>query len=121
MSLVWGQTRIPQTVHQKKALFNSQLSFAPFNSHSSSYFHDYNILKFCDIINIESCAFINNCFISNTFSVFTEDLNLYQNLMLTTLDYPVKDHFLFQAILLKIWKKFNNLFCYSNMVVMINK
>ena len=48
------------------------MSFAPFNSHSSSYFNDYNILKFCDIINIEACAFINNCFNSNTFSVFAE-------------------------------------------------
>ena len=47
------------------------MSFAPFNSHSLSYFHDYNILKFCDIVNIEACAFINNCFNSKT-SVFAE-------------------------------------------------
>ena len=52
------------------------MSFAPFNSHSSSYFHDYNILKFCDIITIEACAFINNCFNSNTFSVFAERFKL---------------------------------------------
>ena len=52
------------------------MSFAPFNSHSSSYFHDYDILKFCDIINIEACAFINNCFNSNTFSVFAERFKL---------------------------------------------
>ena len=48
------------------------MSFAPLKSHSLSYFHDYSILKFRDIINIETCAFINNCFNSNTFSVFAE-------------------------------------------------
>ena len=47
------------------------MSFASFNSHSSSYFHDY-ILKVCDIINIKACAFINNCFNSHSFSVFAE-------------------------------------------------
>ena len=52
------------------------MSFASFDSHSSSYFHDYNILKLCDIIDIEACAFINNCFNSNTFSVFAERFKL---------------------------------------------
>ena len=52
------------------------MSFAPFNSHSSSYFHDYDILKFCDIINIEACAFINGCFNNNTFSVFAKRFKL---------------------------------------------
>ena len=52
------------------------MSFAPFNSHLSSYFLDYNILKFFDIINIEASAFINSCFNSNTFSVFAEKFKL---------------------------------------------
>ena len=52
------------------------MSFAPFNSHSSPYFHNYNILKICDIINITACAFINNYFNSNTFSVFSERFKL---------------------------------------------
>ena len=52
------------------------MSFASFNSHSSFYFHDHNILKFCDIISIQACSFINNCFNSNTFSVFTERFKL---------------------------------------------
>ena len=30
------------------------MSFAPFNTHSSCYFHNCNILKFCGIINIEA-------------------------------------------------------------------
>ena len=51
------------------------MNFSPFNSHSSSYFHDY-ILKFCDIINIEAQAFINNCFKSNNISVFAERFTL---------------------------------------------
>ena len=76
-------------VSKKKAL--RIMSFAPFNSHSSSFSHDHNILKFCDIINTEVCAFINNCFNSNTlFRYVPNDLNLYLNLMLTTLDHPVK-------------------------------
>ena len=62
------------TVLQKKAL--RIMSFESFNSHSSFYFHDHNILKFYDIINIQACSFINNCFNSNTFSVFTERFKL---------------------------------------------
>ena len=52
------------------------MSFAPFNSHSFSYFHGCNILKFCDILKIEACPFISNCFNSNTFSLFTERFKL---------------------------------------------
>ena len=33
-------------------------------------FHDYNMLKFLDIVYIEACAFINNDLNSNTFSEF---------------------------------------------------
>ena len=50
--------------------------FASFNSHSSSYLYDYNILKFCDIVNTEACPFINSCFNSNTFSVLHERFRL---------------------------------------------
>ena len=73
---VWGQIRISKktiTVLQKKAL--RIMSFAAFNSHSSSYFH-HCILKFCDIVNIEACAFIKNCFNSNIFSEFAERFKL---------------------------------------------
>ena len=41
-----------------------------------SYFYDYSIVTFCDIVNIEPCAFINNCFNSNTFSLFAERFEL---------------------------------------------
>ena len=69
------------------------MSFAPFNSHSSSYFRDYNILKFCDIISIEACAFITIVLIVTLFQYLQKDLNLYRNLMLTTLGHPVKAYF----------------------------
>ena len=67
---VWEQTRISQkrvTVIQKKT--SRIMSFASFSSHSWSSFHYYNILKLCDIVNIEASAFINNSFNSNSFSV----------------------------------------------------
>ena len=77
VTTVCGQTRISQkciTVLQKKVL--RTMSFGPFNSHSLSYFNDYNISKFCDIAYIEGCAFNSNCFNSNTFSVFAERFKL---------------------------------------------
>ena len=38
------------------------MNFAPFNAHTTTLFKNCNILKFADIINVESCIFINNCF-----------------------------------------------------------
>ena len=52
------------------------MSSAPTISHSLSYVHDYNILKFCDIVNNEACDFMNNYFNSNSFSVFGERFKL---------------------------------------------
>ena len=52
------------------------MRFAQSNSNLSSYFHEYNILKFCDTVNIEACAFIGNCFNNNTFSAFAEKFKL---------------------------------------------
>ena len=77
------------------------MSFAPFNSHSLSYFYDYNILKFCDIINIEACAFINSCFNSSTFSVFVGRFKLVCKSQAHNTNHPVKACFLFQAIILQ--------------------
>ena len=85
------------------------MSIAPFNYHSSSTFHDYNILKFWNIINIEGRALIINCFSSNLFQYFLKDFNLYQDLMLKTLDHPVKTYFLFLAIILHDILKWNHL------------
>ena len=56
---VWRKSRIPQKLIiflQEKGL--RIMSFLPFSFHSSSYIHDYNILTFSDIVNIEDCSVI---------------------------------------------------------------
>ena len=49
-------------------------TIAPFNAHTTPLFK--NILKFADIINVESCIFINNCFNKYSFSIFNENFKL---------------------------------------------
>ena len=77
------------------------MSFVPFNSHSSSYFHDCNILKFYDMINIEACDFIKNCFNSNTFSVFAERFKLVSESPAYKTRSSSEAYFLFQDIMLQ--------------------
>ena len=50
------------------------MNIAPFNAHTTPLFKNCNILKFVDIINVESCVFINNCFNKDSFSIFKENL-----------------------------------------------
>ena len=52
------------------------MNFAPFCAHTTPLFKNCNILKFADIINVESFAFINNCFNEDFFSVFNETFKL---------------------------------------------
>ena len=52
------------------------MNFAPFNAHTTSLFKDYNFLKFADIIDVESCIFINNCFNRDYFSILNENFKL---------------------------------------------
>ena len=52
------------------------MNFVPFNAHSTPLFKNCNILKFADIINVESCIFINNCFNRDSFSIFDENFKL---------------------------------------------
>ena len=67
------------------------MSFTPFSSHLSSYFHDYNILKLCDIINImKPVLSLIIVLIITLFQYLQKDLNLYQNLVLKILDHPVR-------------------------------
>ena len=40
------------------------------------YLKNCNILKFVDIINVECCKFVNNCFNMDSFSIFTENFKL---------------------------------------------
>ena len=51
-------------------------NFAPFNAHTTPLSKNFNILKFADIINIESCIFIKNYFNKSCFSIFNENFKL---------------------------------------------
>ena len=50
------------------------MNFAPFNRHTTPLFSI--ILKFADIVNVESCIFINNFFSDASFSVFNKNFKL---------------------------------------------
>ena len=52
------------------------MNFAPFYAHTAPLFKNCNILKFADIINVETFVFINNCFNEDFFSVFNETFKL---------------------------------------------
>ena len=52
--------------------------FAPFTAHTTPLYKNCNILKFADVINVESCIFINNCVNKDTFSIFNENFKLVQ-------------------------------------------
>ena len=52
------------------------MNFAPFNAHTTPLFKNCNFLKFADIINVESCIFINNYFSRDSFSIFNEIFKL---------------------------------------------
>ena len=64
----------------KRSLFSKKalriMNFALFNAHTTPLFKNCNILKFADIINVESCIFINNCFSRDSFSIFNENFKL---------------------------------------------
>ena len=51
-------------------------NFVPFNAHTTPLSKNCNILKFADIINIESCIFIKNYFNKSCFSIFNENFKL---------------------------------------------
>ena len=46
------------------------------NAHTTPLFKYCNILKLADIINVETCIFINNCFNRDSFSIFNENFKL---------------------------------------------
>ena len=74
--ITWGLTRFPQqkvSILQKKAL--RIMNFASFNAHTTPLFKNCNILKFADIINVQSSTFINNYFSMDSFSIFNENFN----------------------------------------------
>ena len=64
----------------KKCLFFKKalrvMNFVPFNAHTTPLFKNCNNLKFADVINFESCIFMNNCFNRGSFSTFNENFKL---------------------------------------------
>ena len=52
------------------------MNFLLFNAHTKPLFKNSNISKFSDIINFESCIFINNCFNKDSFSILNENFKL---------------------------------------------
>ena len=52
------------------------MNFAPFNAHTTPFFKNCIILRFADIINVESCIFVNSCFNKDSFSIFNENFKL---------------------------------------------
>ena len=57
------------------------MNFAPFHAHTTPLFESCNILKFANIINVESCIFINSCFNKDSFSVFNENFKLVSTML----------------------------------------
>ena len=52
------------------------MNFVPFNAHTTPLLKNCNVLNFADVINVESCIFINNCFNRDSFSNFNENFKL---------------------------------------------
>ena len=52
------------------------MNFVPFNARTTPLFKNCNIFRFADIINVERCIFLNNCFNKDSFSIFNEKFNL---------------------------------------------
>ena len=52
------------------------MNFSPFNAHTKSLFKNRSISKYADIINVESCIFINNWFNWGSFPFFNENFKL---------------------------------------------
>ena len=59
---------------QKKAL--RIMNFARFDARTTPLFKNCSILKFADIINVESWVFINKCFNKDSFSIFNKNFKL---------------------------------------------
>ena len=52
------------------------MNFVPFNAHTTPLLKNCNVLNFADVINVESCIFINNWFNRDSFSNFNENFKL---------------------------------------------
>ena len=75
------------------------MNFAPFNAQTTSLFKNCNIVKFADIINVESCIFINNYFSKDPFKTFNVKFKLVSTTH-KTLDQSEMVFYFYQVIIL---------------------
>ena len=80
----------------KKAL--RMMKFAPFNAHITPLFKNCNILKVTDIVNVESCIFINNCFNKDSFQFLRKNSNYFLPTTFIILDQLEMVYYLYQVI-----------------------
>ena len=96
--IAWGF----QDFLKKKCLFSKKalkiMNFAPFNAHTTAFFKNCNVLKFDDIINVESCNFINICFNKDSFTIFNENFKLVSAMYWYIIAELVMDYFLYRLI-----------------------
>ena len=74
------------------------MNFSPFNAHTTTFFKNCNILKLADIINVESCVFINNCFNKDSFQILIKISNEFKPRTYIILDQLVMVYYLYQVI-----------------------
>ena len=71
-----GTYEISSTAYSREKKTLRIMNFVPFNAHTTPLLKNCNVLNFADVINVESCIFINNCFNRDSFSNFNENFKL---------------------------------------------
>ena len=71
-----GTYEISSTAYSREKKTLRIMNFVPFNAHTTPLLKNCNVLNFADVINVESCIFINNCFNRDSFSIFNENFKL---------------------------------------------
>ena len=79
------------------------MNFAPFNAHTTPLFKSCNILKFADIIKVESCIFVNIVLIGILFQ-FLMIIFKFQPRIHAMLDQLEMVYYLFQVDTEKVRK-----------------
>ena len=102
--IAWGLTRFPQqkvSILQKKAL--RIMNFAPFNAHTAPLFKNCNILKFADIINVESFKLVSTMHSYNTRSarnglLFVPSYNIVRLMLILSVYNEVKTKYIYNQV-----------------------
>ena len=80
--IAWGLKDFlnKKCLFSKKSTKNHELMLlmllTTINAHTTPLLKNCNILIFADIINVESCIFVNNCFNKDSFSIFNKNFKL---------------------------------------------